>query len=64
MLFLPTAWACETGLPPKIGIPGFWDSIIQLVVEQDCIQFIHPHPSMGQRNQFQSRCAIQAPSTT
>ena len=25
------------------------------------MQFIPPHPSMGQRNQFQSRGAIQAP---
>ena len=28
MLFLPTAWACEMGLPPEIGIPGFWDSTV------------------------------------
>ena len=26
------------------------------------MQFIPPYPSMGQRNQFQSRGAIQAPS--
>ena len=34
----------------------------QLAVEQESIQFIPPHPSMGKRNQFQSRGAIQAPS--
>ena len=28
MLFLSTTWACETGLPLKTGIPGFWDSTI------------------------------------
>ena len=28
MLFLPTALACETGLPPETGILGFWDSIV------------------------------------
>ena len=28
MLLLPTAWACETGLPPEIGIPGYWDSAV------------------------------------
>ena len=28
MLFLPTAWTHETGLPPKTGIQGFWDSTI------------------------------------
>ena len=28
MLFMPTAWACETGLPLDIGIPGFWDSTV------------------------------------
>ena len=26
MLFLPTAWTHETGLPLETGIPGFWDS--------------------------------------
>ena len=34
----------------------------QLAVEQESIQFIPPHPSAGQRNQFQFRGAIQAPS--
>ena len=28
MLLLPTAWACETGLPPETGIPGHWDSAV------------------------------------
>ena len=28
MLFLLTAWACETGLSPETGIPGFWDSTV------------------------------------
>ena len=28
MLLLPTAWACETGLPPETGIQGYWDSAI------------------------------------
>ena len=28
MLLLPTAWACETGLPPETGIPGCWDSAV------------------------------------
>ena len=28
MLFMSTAWACETGLPPETGIPGFWDSTV------------------------------------
>ena len=25
MLPLSVAWTHETGLPPEIGIPGFWD---------------------------------------
>ena len=28
MLSLPTAWTHEEGLPPKTGIPGFWDSTV------------------------------------
>ena len=28
MLFMSKAWACETGLPPETGIPGFWDSTV------------------------------------
>ena len=32
----------------------------QLAVEQESIRFIPPHPSTGQRNQFQFRGAIQA----
>ena len=28
MLPLSVAWTHETGLRPKIGIPGFWDSIV------------------------------------
>ena len=28
MLPLSAAWTHEEGLPPEIGIPGFWDSIV------------------------------------
>ena len=28
MLLLPTAWACETGLPLETGIPRHWDSAV------------------------------------
>ena len=28
MLFLPTAWTHETGLPLETGIPGFLDSTV------------------------------------
>ena len=34
----------------------------QPVEGQEQMQFVSPHPSMGQRNQFQSQGAIQAPS--
>ena len=61
MLFLPTAWACEMGLPPKIGIPRLWDSIVPVSRRiGEYTQFIPPHPSEGWRNQFQFRGAIQA----
>ena len=25
---MPTAWACETGLPPETGILGHWDNVV------------------------------------
>ena len=53
-------WACETGLPQRQGSQGFRTVQSQLAVEQESIQFIPPHPSTGQRNQFQFRGAIQA----
>ena len=34
----------------------------QLAIEQERVQFIPPHPSEGQRKQFQSQGAIRAPS--
>ena len=48
--------------PQEQGSQDFGTAQSQLAVEQKSIQFIPPHPSMGQRNQFQSRGAIQAPS--
>ena len=63
MLFLSTAWACETGLPQRLGSQDFGTAQSQLAVEQESIQFIPLPLTMGQRNQFQSRGAIQAPST-
>ena len=48
------------GLPQRQGSQDFGTAQSQLAVEQECIQFIPPHPSMGQRNQFQFKGAIQA----
>ena len=50
--------------PQRQGSQDFGTAQSQLAVEQESIQFIPPHSSMGQRNQFQSRGAIQAPSAT
>ena len=36
----------------------------QSAVGQEQIQFVSPHLSMGQRNQYQSQGAAQAPSTS
>ena len=44
------------------GSQGIRTTRSQLAVEQESIQFIPPHPSMGQRNQF--RGGILAPSAT
>ena len=50
--------------PQRQGSQGFGTAQSQLAVEQESIRFIHPHPSTGQRNQFQFRGAIQALPTT
>ena len=48
--------------PERQGSQDFGTEQSQLAVEQESIQFIPPHPSTGQRNQFQFRGAIRAPS--
>ena len=48
--------------PQRQGSQDFGTAQSQLVTGQERIQFIPPHPSMGQRNQFQSQGAMQAPS--
>ena len=48
--------------PQRQGSQDFGTAQSQLAVEHESIQFIPPHPSTGQRNQFQFRGAIQAPS--
>ena len=48
------------GIAPETRIPRLWDNVVHLAVGQESIQFISPHPSTGQRNQFRFRGAIQA----
>ena len=48
------------GLPQRQGSQDFGTMQSQLAVGQESIQFIPPHPSTGQRNQFQFQGAIQA----
>ena len=48
------------GLPQGHGSQGYGTMQSQLAVGQESIQFIPPHPSTGQRNQFLFRGAIQA----
>ena len=50
--------------PQRQGSHDFGTVQSQLALEQESIQFIPLHPSMGQRNRFQFRDAIQAPSAT
>ena len=47
--------------PQRQGSQGIGTTQSQLAVEQESIQFIPPHLSTGQRNQFQFRGAIRAP---
>ena len=49
-----------TGLPQRQESQDFGTMQSQLAVGQESIQFIPPHPSTGQRNQFQFRGATQA----
>ena len=44
--------------PQRHGSQGIGTAQSQLAVEQERVQFIPPHPSTGQRNQFQFRGAI------
>ena len=48
--------------PQRQGSQDFGTAQSQLAVEQESIQFIPPHPSACQRNQFQFRGVIKAPS--
>ena len=50
--------------PQRQGSQDFGTAQSQLAVGQEQIQFIPPHPSMGQRSQFQSQGAIQAFDST
>ena len=49
--------------PKRQGSQDFRTAQSQLAVEHESVQFISPHPSTGQRNQFQFRSAIRVPST-
>ena len=49
-----------TRFPQRQGSQDFGTMQSQLSVGQESIDFIPPHPSKGQRNQFQFRGAIQA----
>ena len=48
--------------PQRQGSQGIGTAQSRLAEEQESIQFIPPHPGTGQRNQFEFRGAIQAPS--
>ena len=50
-------WDC----PQRQGSQDFGTAQSQLAVEHESVQFIPPHPSTDQRNQFQFWGAIQAP---
>ena len=48
--------------PQRQGSQGIGTTQSHLAVEQERVQFIPPHPSTGQRNQFQFRGNIRTPS--
>ena len=53
-----------TGFPQRHGSQDFGTMQSQLAEGHESIQFIPPHPSTGQRNQFQFRGVVQALPTT
>ena len=48
------------GFPQRQGSQDFGTMQSQLAVGQESILFIPPHPSTGQRNQFQFRGVVTA----
>ena len=63
MFPLPSAQTCEVGLPSEARIPRIRDTLVQSSVGQARTQFVPSHPSVGQRDQYQSQGAAQAPSS-
>ena len=47
--------------PQRQGSQDFGTAQSQLAIGLEKVKFIPPHPSGGQRNQFQSQGAIRAP---
>ena len=50
--------------PQRQGSQGFGSAQSQLAVGQERIQFIPPHPSMGQRSRYQSYGVVRVPPVT
>ena len=50
--------------PQRKGSQGFGTAQSQSAVGQERIQFIPPHPSIGQRSQYQFQGAARAPPIT
>ena len=53
-------WHVRRDCPQRQGSQGIGTAQSQVAVEQERVQFIPPHPSTGQRNQFQLQSAILA----
>ena len=64
MLLLPSAWAHEKGLSTKAKIPKLWDSIVPVISGTGADTVCSFSPSAGQRDQYQSQGAAQAPLAT
>ena len=62
MLSLPSAWAHETGLSTETRIPKLWDSAFPVISGTGADVIVPSHPNAGQRDQYQSQGAAQAPS--
>ena len=65
MLFLSTAWACETGLPQRQGSQDFGTAQSQLAVEHESIRNSFLHTLVWVRGTgFSSGCYTSTPNST
>ena len=64
MLLLPSSWAHEKGFSTNARILELWDNTIPVISGTGADRVCSFSPSAGQRDQYQSQGAAQAPLAT